>query len=96
MVVGEQQRLTDFFSSGRKQKETYRYRVRLVRIRKPWGKREWKGEWSVSNDKWTRVLRKYLGGQSFAKGDGTIFMSFEDMLERFHHRGVAKWCRKAE
>ena len=93
MLEGEQQRVTDFFSNGPTQKKPRRKTVRLVRIRNPWGKREWKGEWSVSSDKWTTALRKRLGDQSFAKGDGTFFMSFEDMLERFHHMDVAK-CRK--
>ena len=65
--------------------------IRLVRIRNPWGKREWKGDWSVSSEQWTRALRKRLGTDTtFAKGDGTFYMSFNDMLQRFHHLDVAK------
>lgn len=64
--------------------------VRLVRIRNPWGKREWKGDWSADSERWTKALRKRLGDGTFAKGDGTFYMSFDDMLQRFHHMDVAK------
>lgn len=64
--------------------------IRLVRIRNPWGKREWKGEWSAESERWTKALRKRLGDESYARGDGTFFMAFEDVLERFHHLDVAK------
>jgi hypothetical protein len=63
--------------------------IRLVRIRDPWGIREWKGAWSADSEQWTIALRKRLK-DSWSKGDGTFFMSFEDMLERFHHLDVAK------
>ena len=64
--------------------------VRLVRIRNPWGKREWKGDFSANDsERWTHALRKKLGN-TFSEGDGTFFMSFQDMLERFHHMDVAK------
>lgn len=105
-IVGEQSKLTDYFNkkpaSGTEaarrgevdnkidaavpKKST----IRLVRIRNPWGKREWKGAWSVESDRWTKALRKRLGDESYARGDGTFFMAFEDVLERFHHLDVAK------
>jgi Calpain family cysteine protease/UBA-like domain len=105
-VVGEQSKLTDYFSSNpldRKDKcnehiaadESHlldeRKTLRLVRIRNPWGKREWKGDWSTDSERWTRALRKRLGHDTtYAKGDGTFYMSFEDMMQRFHHMDVAK------
>jgi calpain-15 len=88
-VVGEQQRVTDFFTgSPEKKKETKKQKttLRLVRIRNPWGKKEWKGDFSDSSDKWTTAMRRRLG-------DGTFWMSYEDMMERFHHMDVAK-CRE--
>lgn len=69
---------------------TERTTIRLVRIRNPWGKREWQGDWSADSERWTQKLRKRLGSATFAKGDGTFYMSFEDMLQRFHHMDVAK------
>lgn len=92
MLVGEQQSMKDFLQ-GSPVKKKQRTTVRLVRIRNPWGKKEWKGEWSASSDQWTKALRKRLGEKSYAKGDGTFFMSYHDMLQRFHHMDVAK-CRR--
>jgi calpain-15 len=73
-------------SRGKGERET----IRLVRIRNPWGKKEWTGGWSASSEKWTRSLRSKLDGKSYAKGDGTFFMSFQDMLQRFSTLDVAK------
>jgi calpain-15 len=114
-VVGEQCKLTDYFtvksnkpttsselsaSTGDLKSTLYpsspakcargdRTTVRLVRIRNPWGAKEWKGDWSAESERWTTALRKKLKG-SWNKGDGTFFMSFEDVLQRFHHLDVAK------
>jgi calpain-15 len=104
-VIGEQAKVTDFFTKTAAEKShdddkttmqrklagRERTTVRLVRIRNPWGKREWKGDFSADSEMWTNALRRKLGGSdTFAKGDGTFFMPFEDMLERFHHMDVAK------
>jgi calpain-15 len=97
-IVGEQSKVTDFFCNSPDKKKTKvdpsvlgeRTTVRLVRIRNPWGTREWKGAWSVDSEQWTKALRKRLGSDTFAKGDGTFFMSYDDMLERFHHMDIAK------
>lgn len=70
--------------------EGERQTIRLVRIRNPWGKKEWTGSWSANSEKWTRSLRRKLDGKSYAKGDGTFFMSFDDMLQRFSTLDVAK------
>jgi hypothetical protein len=111
-LVGEQQKVTDFFKTtterqlqksvrdddhGLKAKSeelrsSNRETIRLVRVRNPWGQKEWKGAWSADSERWTRSLRKQLC-DSYSKGDGTFFMSFDDMLNRFHHMDVAK-CRK--
>jgi calpain-15 len=95
-IVGEQQRVTDFFTGNpEKKKETKKQKaaLRLVRIRNPWGKKEWKGDFSDNSDKWTTALRRRLGDCGFTKNDGTFWMSYEDMMERFHHMDVAK-CRE--
>ena len=31
--------------------------VRLLLLRNPWGKFEWKGDWSYNSDSWTPELR---------------------------------------
>ena len=85
--------MKSFLKGSEPQAKKQRITIRLVRIRNPWGKKEWKGEWSVNSVSWTAALRKKLGEDSYAKGDGTFFMSYEDVLQRFHHMDVAK-CRK--
>lgn len=87
-LVGEQSKVTDFFSAKTtddmevwtKRNESERTTVRLLRIRNPWGKREWKGDWSADSERWTKTLRKRLGNTTYAKGDGTFFMSLEIRL----------------
>jgi Calpain family cysteine protease len=95
-AVGQQAKMTEYFG---KQEEFIRPRrvvvektmVRLVRIRNPWGKREWNGAWSAHSEQWTKSIRSRLGTTStYAKGDGTFYISYDDMLQRFHHLDVAK------
>lgn len=96
-LIGEQHKVTDFFggaSPSKKPKpnpaQSERSTIRLVRIRNPWGKKEWKGAWSVHSEQWTKSLRDKLGSEAYAKDDGTFWMSFDDMFERFHHMDVCK------
>jgi len=94
MLVGEQQSMKDFLQGTcARKKKKQKVTIRLIRIRNPWGKKEWKGRWSANSETWTRAIRKQLGSQTYNKGDGTFYMSFNDMLERFHHMDVVK-CRK--
>ncbi|GKY90943.1 hypothetical protein MPSEU_000067100 [Mayamaea pseudoterrestris] len=103
LMVGEQAKMTNFFGSSSAASDQVqivesgssqrRQTIRLVRIRNPWGKREWKGEWSADSERWTKALRTRLGSTTYAKGDGTFFMAFGDMIQRFHHMDVAKTCQ---
>jgi hypothetical protein len=93
MIVGDQSKVTDYFGQDSQKSAKVleqRQTIRLVRIRNPWGKREWKGDFSTGSDRWTHALRKKIGDHSYRKGDGTFFMTFEDMCQRFHHLDVAK------
>jgi calpain-15 len=48
----------------------------LLKLRNPWGEKEWNGDWSDTSPKWTAELKKSLG---FTAGeDGTFFMALED------------------
>lgn len=88
-VIGAQPTLTELWGPEKRRK-VERTCVRLVRIRNPWGQKEWKGSWSATSEKWTTALRTRLQHhKTFAKGDGTFFMSYDDMLQRFHHMDVA-------
>ena len=98
VVVGDQAKLTEFFgkkssvaSSPSSSVTPLRMAttIRLVHIRNPWGSREWKGNWSAQSDQWTHKLRQRLP-KSWRQGDGTFFMSYQDMLQNFHHMDVCK------
>ena len=57
---------------------------RLVQLRNPWGKLEWRGDWSETSPLWTPALVASLGGGGGRSGDdGTFWMSFEDLLDYF-------------
>eukprot|EP00741_Cyanophora_paradoxa_P011297 tig00020554_g10912.t1 len=56
--------------------------VRLLRIRNPWGCREWLGPWSDGSKEWTPQLLAELG-YSFAD-DGTFWMAWADFLRTFN------------
>lgn len=55
--------------------------VRLVKIRNPFGFKEWKGDWSDHSKKWTTRLRAQVNGEN--KEDGVFFMTFEDFIKFF-------------
>lgn len=56
---------------------------KLLRVRNPWGKGEWKGAWSDGSKEWTPALKKHF--QFEFGNDGTFFMRFEDFV-RFYNR----------
>ncbi|KAK4189912.1 cysteine proteinase [Podospora australis] len=62
-------------------------KVRLVKIRNPWGQRassglgEWNGPWSDGSKEWTPYWFKKLD-HKFGD-DGVFWMSYQDMLETF-------------
>lgn len=56
--------------------------VRLVKVRNPWGKREWKGDWSDGDKKWTPHTKKQV--EYVDANDGTFFISFEDYFTFFY------------
>ena len=55
--------------------------VRLVKLRNPWGKFEWNGDWSDESSLWTEELKEAVGMTS--SDDGTFWMSFEDLQRYF-------------
>jgi len=96
VIEGVQGKVTQYFNNqtsfdqnsmdNKKERKT----VRLVCIRNPWGTKEWKGSWGINSENWTRKIRQQIGEEFLKQGNGTFFMSFEDMIERFDHLDVAK------
>lgn len=96
-IEGSQGKMTEYIGSSNKKDNAINLwssaehkTIRLVCIRNPWGSREWKGKWSKSSEEWTRKIRRQLGKDIWKQGNGTFFMSYEDMLKRFDHLDVAK------
>eukprot|EP00457_Paulinella_chromatophora_P003115 gb/GEZN01003120.1/.p1 GENE.gb/GEZN01003120.1/~~gb/GEZN01003120.1/.p1 ORF type:complete len:656 (-),score=44.11 gb/GEZN01003120.1/:277-2244(-) len=55
---------------------------KLIKLRNPWGKGEWKGKWSDASSSWSNALREELGGHE-AEDDGMFWMSLEVFTRYF-------------
>ena len=53
----------------------------LLKIRNPWGRGEWTGDWSDKSSKWTQELKDRLGWSD--EDDGIFWMDFEDVKKYF-------------
>lgn len=47
---------------------------KLVKMRNPWGRGEWQGDWSDSSYKWTDSVKEMLNYSN--QDDGIFFMTF--------------------
>ena len=54
---------------------------RIIKLRNPWGKGEWKGKWNDKDKNWNKNLSKELGMK--IKEDGMFFMDFESFVKYF-------------
>ena len=61
---------------------------RLLKLRNPWGHKEWLGKWSDNDESWTDELRQRLGWEE--KNDGVFFMCVEDYLSYFRTTVICK------
>ncbi|KAL4965201.1 calpain-like protein [Aspergillus stella-maris] len=57
--------------------------VRLVKLRNPWGKKEWSGAWSDGSEQWTAEWMEKLN-HKFGN-DGFFWISYEDLLKKYQH-----------
>ena len=53
----------------------------LLKLRNPWGKLEWKGDWSDDSPLWTEELKKLCGYKK--RNDGIFFMAMTDFVNYF-------------
>uniref|UniRef100_A0A8C0HDV1 Calpain-3 n=1 Tax=Chelonoidis abingdonii TaxID=106734 RepID=A0A8C0HDV1_CHEAB len=59
-------------------------KLKLVRLRNPWGQVEWKGAWSDNSDEWNFIDKaEKIRLQYRIAEDGEFWMSFDDFMRYF-------------
>ena len=60
-------------------------RVRLLLLRNPWGKSEWKGDWSDSSSSWRKRpdVAAAVGNKRSHDDDGRFWIQLPDFRQRF-------------
>lgn len=57
-------------------------KVKLLRIRNPWGNFEWTGKWSDSSPEWNATTKALVPDHE-VKDDGTFYIEYSDYLVHF-------------
>ncbi|XP_067353133.1 calpain-2 catalytic subunit-like isoform X1 [Channa argus] len=57
--------------------------VELLRIRNPWGYREWTGAWSDKSKEWDQVLPEEKQKLNYSAEDGEFWMSYKEFLLQY-------------
>ena len=63
--------------------------VTLLKMRNPWGRKGWKGDWSFYSSKWNANLRD-LVKYNIDPQDGTFFIGLNDFIVYFDHLNICK------
>ena len=63
--------------------------LKLVKLRNPWGEREFIGDWSDKSSKWTEQIKKKVCFEE-EKDDGIFYMSFDDFIKFYNIVEVLK------
>lgn len=59
------------------------YKIRLLKLRNPWGGMEWSGDWGWNCKKWKTDMKKQVGFTKEARDDGIFMISFKDYIKFF-------------
>ncbi|XP_045702592.1 calpain-12 isoform X2 [Phyllostomus hastatus] len=59
-------------------------KVRLLRLRNPWGRVEWTGAWSDSCPRWDMLPAEWRDALLVKKEDGEFWMELQDFLQQFN------------
>ncbi|KAL6461895.1 hypothetical protein MHYP_G00300400 [Metynnis hypsauchen] len=57
--------------------------VQLVRLRNPWGHKEWNGAWSDNSKEWDHVLPQEKAKLNNSADDGEFWIAYSDFVERY-------------
>jgi calpain-15 len=60
-----------------------------LKVRNPWGKHEWNGDWGDQSDLWTDELKQMLNYEE--ADDGIFWMNFEDFKDCFKRVQICKY-----
>jgi calpain-15 len=61
--------------------------VKLVKLRNPWGRQEWSGDWGRDSNRWTAEWKQRL---QYPEDKGTFWMTWPDFLLHFSSVDVCK------
>ncbi|XP_053328617.1 calpain-6 [Spea bombifrons] len=66
-----------------------RNKLFMVRMRNPWGSKEWRGAWSDGSEEWNSVSKSEREALGLTiRDDGEFWMTFEDWCSNFTHADV--------
>jgi calpain-15 len=60
----------------------------ICKLRNPWGRFEWNGDWGDESDLWTEELKEQL--EVTIENDGCFWMDIEDMKQYFDRVQICK------
>ncbi|MES1907875.1 MAG: hypothetical protein MHM6MM_000909 [Cercozoa sp. M6MM] len=64
---------------------------RLIQLKNPWARTEWKGTWSDGDTaNWTRRMKKKLGWNKFNGDDGVFWIQLSDFIDNFRQVYVCR------
>ncbi|XP_047449447.1 calpain-5a [Mugil cephalus] len=59
-------------------------KLTMIRMRNPWGQREWNGPWSDSSEEWKKVSKSERERMGVTvEDDGEFWMTFDDFIANF-------------
>ena len=88
--IGRQTKITEFLSSKSTSDSETIPHLRLVKVRNPWGRKEWTGDWSGKSDKWTKSLIERIPSYAQRNMKGFFWMDLRDFTRAFSEIEVAK------
>ena len=68
--------------------ETNGHKYKLLRLRNPWGHKEWKGAWSDKWSQWPAHIKAQVS--VYNKDDGCFWISFDDVMKYFYDITICK------
>lgn len=88
--IGRQKKITEFLASKSTGDSETIPHLRLVKVRNPWGRKEWTGDWSGKSDKWTRSLIEQIPSYAQRNMKGFFWMDLRDFTRAFSEIEIAK------